>query len=313
MAPWGHINKIGVFQIRQVLSEGGMAIIFQAYDRQQKIAVALKMSRPVRDAEKQNLFNQAIKKEAEFLARASHPRIVRLLPITTRSRKGVRTTYTARATEFPSRPWYMLLEYLAGGTLDEFVKREGPLTVFEATNIAGNIGLGLNYLHNKLFVVHKDLSPRNVVFRQPPKRNRAFDPVLIDFGAVAGVKRSTDVEIGAPYIMAPERIQQTRGQLPPENNAYIDKRKSDIWSLGVLLYYMLASRFPFNARLRSRLTSQILTDAPPPIRKFNPDVDPMLEEYILIHMLAKDPASRPSIRDVLKFLKPYGSAAALRR
>ena len=311
MASRDRFEKIGPYQIRQVLSEGGMAIIFHAHDPKQGMAVVLKMSRSVRDPEKQNLFNQAIKKEAEFLARSSHPRIVRIFPITTRSRKGVRTTYTARATEFPSKPWYMLLEYLAGGTLDDFVKREGPLTTFEATNIAGNIGLGLNYLHNKLFVVHKDLSPRNVVFRKPPKRNTPFDPVLIDFGAIAGVKRTTDVEIGAPYIMAPERIQQTRGQLPPEHEVYIDKRKSDIWSLGVLLYYMLTGRFPFNARLRSRLTSQILTDTPPPIRKFNPEVDPLLDEYILLHMLAKDPSSRPSIREVLHFLKPYGSAASL--
>ncbi len=311
MPSFHKVERIGRFRIERMLNEGGMAIIFLAIKGHQP--VALKMARPVRDKEKQRMLNLAIKKEAEFLARAQHPRIVRVFPMEMSSRKGTRYTYTARAVEFPSRPWYMLLEYLEGDTLDAFVKQVGePLTVFEAANIAGNIGLGLNYLHNKLGVVHKDLSPKNIVFRTPPMRHRPFDPVIIDFGAVAGAKRPQDVEVGALYIMAPERIQQIQGQLPPEEERLLDKRKTDIWSLGILLYYMLTGRFPFNVRIGRRITSQILTQTPPPIREFNPEVDPALEEFILFRMLAKQPQYRPDIKQVLRFLRPYGSAAVMR-
>ncbi len=308
MPAWKKIGHIGPYRIAKPLNEGGMAVILLAYH--QNRPVALKLSRPVRNEEKQHIFNLAIKKEAEFLSKAEHPRIVRIYPIESPYGKGIRTTFTARATEFPTRPWYMLLEYLPGGTLDAFVKAEGPLTVFEATNIAGNIGLGLNYLHNYLHVVHKDLSPRNIVFRTPPQRHQSFDPVIIDFGAIVGAKRQNEnVEIGALYIMSPERVRQARGEAPPEVTMRVDKRKADIWALGVLLYYMLTKHYPFSARSPAKLSSQIVTDTPEPIQKWNTEVPPELSEFILWHMLAKNPAERPTIKEVLRFLKQYGSSA----
>ena len=307
MGAYSHIKAIGHFPIQDVLSEGGMAVILLTQVEGEPRA--LKMARPARTYEKQQLFNEAIKKEAEFLARVSHPRIVKVFPIPMPRRGGTRRTFTARAMEFKHRPWFMLLEYLSGGTVDAFVKQHGPLSVFDATNIVGNVGLGINYLHY-YGVAHKDLSPKNIMFRRPPQKGAAggFDPVIIDFGAVAGAIRATEVEIGALYIMSPERIRHARGQTPPELEGHLDKRKTDIWALGVLLYFLLTGRYPFNARTSRKLTSQILTTTPPPLSQFNAQVDPALESFVLEGMLAKDPAIRPNIQEVLRFLKPYGSA-----
>lgn len=300
------LERIGAFRVERLLNRGGMAVIYLVVDEGGRKRV-IKMSRPVQNPRQQQVFNAAIKKEAEILRRLDHPRIVKIFPFQIPAKRGTRLTFYIRSNEFSSKPWYILLEYLPGSTLDEYVKKYAPLDVFTATNIAGNIGLGVYYLHETARLVHKDLSPKNIVSRTVPEKEGRFDPVIIDFGAAAGAKRPTEVEVGALYIMSPERIEAIQGRTAPEVQQVVDKRKSDIWSLGVLLYYLLTGRYPFTARTSRRLTSQIMTQEPPSIQKINPEVTSELDEFIVVRMLAKRPEYRPSIGEVLRFLAPYGS------
>jgi len=297
-------ERIGPFRVLSLLNRGGMAEIYKVVDDRENL-YALKMSRVTRDPERSRYFNEAIKKEAAHLARLNHPRIVRVFPIPARGRHTTRRTYSARCVSCPGQPWYMILEYLDGGTLEKFVKQNGPLTVFEATNILGNIALGVNYLHAHN-IVHKDLSMRNILFRTPPPRGGPFDPVIIDLGTIEGMLKRERHEAGTLQFMAPEQLRGLEAHRAPETRNH-DLSKVDIWALGVLLYFLLTSRLPFDAPRRRSLTSRILYEEPEPIRALNNEVDEALEHFVLYRMLAKDPKMRPTVRDVLCFLKPYGS------
>jgi len=144
-----------------------------------------------------------------------------------------------------------------------------------------------------------------VIFRSKVIRDEPFDPVLIDFGAAVGVKHAKD-EAGAWYIMAPERIQMAEGKDPPEKITRIDPTKFDIWSLGVLLYYMLTKRYPFSAIGTRRLTSQILNDTPTSTQKYNADIPDEVDKFVIDGCLCKDAEGRPTLEEVGIFLKAYG-------
>ena len=250
-------ERIGQFDILNEISWGGMARILLVTNNGQEFA--LKISRTSGSKEQIEINNVAIRKEAELLRKMRHRRIVQIFPILAQDEIG-KQAYYARAEEKNPAPWYYIMEYLRGGTLEEYVKKYGSMEVPEACNIAGNMVLALFELKRKKFT-HNDVSARNVIFRSKVIRDEPFDPVLIDFGAAVGVKHAKD-EAGAWYIMAPERIQMAEGKDPPEKITRIDPTKFDIWSLGVLLYYMLTKRYPFSAIGTRRLTSQILNDTP---------------------------------------------------
>lgn len=294
-------KEIGLFTVLDEISWGGMARILLVSNNGKKYA--LKISRTSGSEEQVHTNNIAIRKEAELLRKMRHRRIVRIFPIPAQKQIGKRAYY-ARAQEFDPSPWYYIMEYLRGDTLEDHVKEYGPLTVQEATNIAGNMVLALYELHHKNFT-HNDVSTRNILFRSKVRKGKPFDPVLIDFGAAVGVKHAED-EAGAWYIMAPERIRLAEGMDPPEKITRIDPKKYDVWSLGVILYYMLAKNYPFSALRKRRLTSQILKEPPKSIKKYNQDVPSKLDNFITDQCLCKDPKCRPTLEETGAFLKKYG-------
>jgi serine/threonine protein kinase len=294
-------NSIGVFTVLDEISWGGMARILLVSNNGKRYA--LKISRTKGSEEQIHANNVAIRKEAELLRKMRHSRIVRIFPIPAQEQIGKRAYY-ARAQEISPPPWYYIMEYLRGGTLEDHVKEYGPLTVPEASNIAGNMVLALYELHRKSFT-HNDVSTRNVLFRSKVRKGKPFDPVLIDFGAAVGVKHAED-EAGAWYIMAPERIRLAEGIDPPEKITRIDPTRYDVWSLGVILYFMLTQEYPFSALRKRRLTSQILNERPAEIQEHNQDVPAELDSFIIDECLCKDPQCRPTLEEAGAFLKEYG-------
>jgi tRNA A-37 threonylcarbamoyl transferase component Bud32 len=198
----------------------------------------------------------------------------------------------------------IVMEYVEGITLAERLRR-GPIPVAEALDIAIQIARGLEEAHDKN-VLHRDVKPQNVIL-QPDG-----DVKVADFG-IARVQEQTDATLtgdvlGAIHYMAPERFSR-------ETDA-----RGDIYSLGVILYEMLAGRQPFNGPVTFATVRQIMEDDPEHLLTINPSIDSRLA--VLVHAcLAKDPEKRPQsaleVRRALEALREeYGEVedvAAVRR
>jgi len=297
-------DSIGPFTYEEELKRGGMACILKVR-APWSVDYAMKLSLVGYSSERDEMNKIAIRGEADLLAQLKHLRIVRVIPIPRNRLHKAGDKYYARAYKMEDEPWYFVMEYLQGGNLSDHLKQVGLLTVAEATNIVGNICLGLYYLHSK-GLSHNDLKVENIAFRKPIRRGEPFGPVLIDFGTAAGVKDYSE-DAGTPYTMSPERLRVARGLDAPEVSARIDVRKAETWSIGVLLYQALSCKPPFPSRNVRTLTSQILNDTPSTLRKYNQEVPGELDTFIVDYCLCKDPNYRPTIEEVLRYLKPYGS------
>ncbi len=291
-------DNLGAYQIERLLRHGGMAWVVLAVDATGR-RVALKIARLRGDSTDETI-NQAIRREAEILRRMDHKRVVRLLPGDDEGRDPAgarRVCY--RAGQLPGAPWFFAMEHLEGDTLSDFLKTSGPLSVHDTVHIAGNLALGLYHAHEH-GIAHNDLKADNVLFRHVLRPGERPDPVLIDFGIAAGLGRH-QAQAGSTFVMAPERLRALRGECPPEQVA--DAARSDVWSLGVLLYQMLTNRLPFPALIERSLTSQILNARPEPITDFNPRVSPEVNAFILQQCLAKQSHARASLLEVIRFLE----------
>lgn len=297
-------DVIGPYEIKSVLNRGGMAYVVLATSAGTEYALKITRVGGGREQNQQN--NIATRKEAHLLSQLRHDRIVKVYPLEN-GHKSVRSkpnkVFYAKATEIVGTPWYFTMEHLSGGTLDTYVKKCGPLNIAEATNIVGNIGLGLAYLH-QLHIAHNDIKPENVVFRNKIRKGQPYDPVLIDFGTAAGVKKFVD-EAGSWYVMSPERVRVATGRDAPELATQINPVKADIWSMGILLYQSLTNSLPFPSSDQRKLTSQILNDVPEPIIKKNKMVPHELDVFVIDACLSKRPDDRPTIREFLDFIYQY--------
>jgi len=288
------------FEVVRVVNRGGMAYVLLVRARGHERMFALKLAH-VRDrqANDDHPHNVAIRKEASLLKQLKHQRIVKVFPVGGIPGKAMKD-YSARAVNVTGQPWFFVMEFLAGGDLNEYVKQCGPLTVEEAVSIVLNTCMGVMYLHEKHRISHNDIKPENIVFRTPVRAGEPYDVVLIDFGTAAGVQKFKD-EAGSWFVMSPERIRGAKGIEPPEQLARIDPRKSDIWSLGIVLYYALSKRLPFDSLRQKRLTTQILNTVPKDI----PHIPAELNRFLIEGCLAKRPQYRPTSRECFEFLRQY--------
>jgi serine/threonine-protein kinase PpkA len=202
------------YQIIRPIGEGGMASVFLALQKSLDRQVALKVMSPILAANAD--FASRFLIEGKITAKLQHPNLVTIYDIGTH--KGV---------------YYLAAEYIGGGTLKERLA-EGGLSVAEILDIVTDVAHGLDFAHQKGFV-HRDVKPANVLFREDGR------VVLADFGiakAMDGSNSSTvaGASVGTPDYMSPE---QARGEP-------VDGR-SDLYSLGTMLYEMLAGRPPYQA------------------------------------------------------------------
>jgi serine/threonine-protein kinase len=258
------------YRIEDELGRGGMALVFLAHDLKHDRPVALKVLRPEVAAAGQA---ERFLREIRMLARLTHPHI---LPLHDSGQRDGLLYYVMPKV---------------GESLRERLSRKGPLPVEEALSIAGAVLDALCYAHSH-DVLHRDIKPENILFN-------AGYPMVADFGVARAITLSGDavtqagIAVGTPAYMSPE---QASGEVR------LDAR-SDVYSLGCVLYEMLTGEPPFpGGDTRTTMTRQVLEPAPP-VRARRPEV-PAGIAAVLARALAKDPTERFSTADAF--------AAALR-
>jgi serine/threonine-protein kinase len=247
------------FEITDVIAKSGMASLFKANDRQTGQAVALKV--PYLQIESDPAGFDRFRREEEIGLQLNHPHILKVLPV-----------------EQKSRP-YLVMEYLEGQTLGELLKSVRPLPEPDAVKIASRICEALDYMH-KHGVVHRDLKPQNIMLCNDGSIR------IMDFGIAKALasRRLTFVgftpAMGTPDYMAPEQVRGSRGDA-----------RTDIYSLGAILYEMATGEPPFGGDSAYVIMNARVTGDPAAPRKVNPKLTPVLEEIIL-HAMERDPKRR---------------------
>ena len=256
-------TRLGPYEIRERIGAGGMGVVFRALDTRLRRDVAIKILPPGVDFEGAHA---RFERERLALAKLSHPNIATLFDVG--EQDGVS---------------YLVMEYVAGQSLAARLA-EGPLPVDDAITLAIEIAHALAEAHEQ-GIVHRDLKPANVVVTQKGHAK------VLDFGIAkllepmdAGGEHSATTEtrgaIGTLAYMSPE---QALGEP-------IDER-SDLWSLGVLLYEMLTGTPPFQGAGTLGILQAITTGTPPSLSAARTDLPEALERIVL-RALAKDPAQR---------------------
>jgi serine/threonine protein kinase/DNA-binding LacI/PurR family transcriptional regulator len=255
-------KKIGQYEIQSLLGQGGMAIVYRAYQTALKRDVAMKVVSALLTQDPH--FMERFNREVELIASLEHQHIIPVHEHGT-SEDGVT---------------YLTMRYLKGGTLSERIRQGSPMSLTEVNVILRQVADALDYAHQR-GVIHRDIKPSNVLLDE---QGSAF---LADFGLarLLDPKRHKDLTaadtfLGTPTYISPEQVQQTT----------LDER-SDLYSLGVIVYEMLAGRPPFAFESAFTIMRAHLDEAPPPIRKFRADT-PQGIETILNKALSKKPQDR---------------------
>lgn len=241
------------YTILEHIGGGGMADVYRAHDKLLDRSVAVKVLRSQFANDEQ--FVARFRREAQAAARLSHHNIVNM--------------YDVGQDEDVH---YIVMEYISGETLKERILRE-PLPIENAVRIAADIAEALEHAHQNN-LVHCDIKPHNILM------TRAGRIKVTDFGIARAVSSATmhhtGTIIGSVHYFSPE---QAKGSAVGA--------KSDIYSLGVVLYEMLTGVLPFNGETPISIALKHLQEEPRPIREIKPDIPPLLEAIVLKAM-AKD-------------------------
>ena len=247
------------YQIHSTIASGGMAVIYLAQDLLLERRVALKILR--RDFSDNQEFQNRFRAEARASARLSHPNIV--------------TTYDFG---YDADRLYIVFELVQGQDLKSILAEQAPLPINQAMDYLRQAGKGLGYAHEN-GIVHCDVKTQNMLVSDLGILK------ITDFGiarAMDSISRDEryDVVWGSPYYLSPE---QARG-LPPSP-------ATDVYSLGVIAYEMLAGKLPFEAEDSIELARKHREDSPIPPKKVNPAISEDLNAFIL-KSLSKKPEDR---------------------
>ncbi len=261
---------VGNYRIASQIGSGGMGAVYEAHHELLGKMAAIKVLLPERSANReivQRFFN-----EARAVSTVQHPGIPEIFDF----------------GHLPSGNAYIIMELLEGETLGERLKREQPMSIKAAVSIARHIAgvLGATHSHG---IVHRDLKPDNVFLVPDPALPRGERAKILDFGIAklidsdrpSAVHTETGRLMGTPYYMSPE---QCRG------SGHVDHR-SDIYSLGCVLYQMLTSRPPFVLEGSGEILAAHIHLDPVSPRTHIPSL-PASVESVVMRLLAKDPNDR---------------------
>lgn len=250
----------GRYELIEKIGDGGMAIVYKAKDRLLKRFIAVKILKPefVQDIK----FVENFRKESHAAASLSHPNIVSIYDVGQEGNIN-----------------YIVMELVSGKTLNELIKEEAPMDYRKAADIAKQVAAGLSAAHKK-GIVHRDVKPHNILMTEDGIAK------ITDFGIAKAVTNTTIVDSGKDNVMgsvhyfSPEQAKGTN----------VDE-KSDIYSLGIVLYEMLTGKVPFDGDNPVTIALMQINEPITPPSVFNHNVPPGLER-IVMKAVEKQPKDR---------------------
>jgi len=247
------------YRVERELGRGGMATVYLAEDLKHRRWVAIKLLSPEVGAK---IGAERFRREIEIAARLAHPHIV-----------------TLHDSGIAGERLFYVMPYIDGESLRDKLDRDGPLPLEDALRLAREIASALGYAHRH-GLIHRDIKPGNVLLSDGIALVADFGIARVTGAEDSGGLTSIGTTLGTPAYMAPEQISAS---------VEIDGR-ADIYSLGCLLYELLAGQPPFSGTFQS-LVHQHLSVAPRPVTDWRPDVPPGVAAAIA-KSLAKQPADR---------------------
>lgn len=262
----------GRYEIHELIGSGGMACVYKAYDRQEGRWAAIKI---LKDEYSQNSeFLRRFRNESRAIAVLSHPNIVKIYDVS-----------------FGDRIQYIVMEYVDGITLKDYITHNGALPWKESVHFTSQVLRALQHAHDN-GIIHRDVKPQNILLLQDGTIK------VTDFGIArfsqGETQTMTDKALGSVHYIAPE---QARGEHTSE--------RSDLYSVGVLLYEMITGKLPFVGDTAVSVALMQLQSEPEMPSRVNPNVPSGLEE-ITMKAMKKNPAERfvsagEMLRDLNRF------------
>ena len=250
----------GRYELIEKIGDGGMAIVYKAKDRLLKRFIAVKILKPefVQDIK----FVENFRKESHAAASLSHPNIVSIYDVGQEGNIN-----------------YIVMELVSGKTLNELIQAEAPMDYRKAADITKQVASGLSAAHKK-GIVHRDVKPHNILMTEDGIAK------ITDFGIAKAVTNTTIVDSGKDNVMGSVHYfspEQAKG-------ANVDE-KSDIYSLGIVLYEMLTGKVPFDGDNPVTIALMQINEPVTPPSVFNHNVPPGLER-IVMKAVEKQPKDR---------------------
>jgi serine/threonine protein kinase/FKBP-type peptidyl-prolyl cis-trans isomerase len=250
-------EKIQHYRITRLIGEGGMASVYEAVHEKLQSKVAIKVLNPILTANKN--IRERFENEARFMAGLNHVNITRVI-------------------DYEERPDLLaiVMEFLEGEDLNVRIKQDGPMSLQEVLPIFMQVLDAFEYAHKKS-IVHRDVKPSNI-FIEPSKAVKILDFGIAKLLGATDDMTATGTQIGTPVYMSPEQVNTDKN---------IDQR-SDIYSLGVTLFYMLNGKPPYDTTTTSsfQIFTKIVYEPLPDLTNY-PEINQLLK--IATH---KDPAQR---------------------
>lgn len=254
------------YELIERIGDGGMAEVYRAHDKMLDRFVAIKILHPQFTSDES--FVTRFRREAQGAAKLSHPNIVSIYDVGSSDGK-----------------YYIVMEYIKGETLKDKINREGPLPLDVTLRIVQEIAEALENAHAN-HLVHCDIKPHNILI------NEAGHVKVADFGIARATSSSTITYtgsiVGSVHYFSPE---QAKG--------HTISPKSDIYSLGVVMYEMLTGRVPFTGETAVSIAIKHLQEAPIAPHELRPDIPPLVEAIVLKAM-DKNPDNRFSSTELIK-------------
>lgn len=274
--------KLGRYEIVSPLGAGGMGEVYLAQDTTLDRRVALKVL-PETVASDRNRMQRFVQ-EAKAASALNHPNIITIHEIGT-----------------DPGAHFMVTEFIEGDNLRHHLRK--PMTLLEAIDIAVQLASALTTAH-AAGIIHRDIKPENVMLRQ--------DGIVkvLDFGLAKLTERwrkdevDRDAATQAFVHTEPGAVVGTTAYLSPEQARALDvDTRTDIWSLGVVLYEMITGRAPFKGETASDTSAAILTAEPPPLSEYVPDIPPEIERIVRKALQKKRDERYQTVKDMLLDLK----------
>ncbi len=286
----GTLGKLGPYEILEEIGRGGMGVVFRAHDPKLQRIVAVKALAP--ELARLPSARQRFLREARAAAAISHPHVVTIFAV-----EG--TEEASLGTERTTLP-FLVMECVVGQTLHDKIKRVGALKVEEIIRISRQIAEGLTAAH-KRGLIHRDIKPANILLENGVERVKITDFGLARTTTDGGITHTGEI-LGTPQCMSPE---QARGDI-------VDQR-SDLFSLGCVMYTMCTGVSPFRADNMLAVMKKVCEETPRPVAQLNPELPEWLSSLVH-HLLEKRPESRvQSAQDVVQILEARSVGPAIHR